>query len=60
MLSAPQGGSVAESPGTWSWWGRADRLHPALVFGIDEKTAIRYANSARHLLATAAEYDTTS
>jgi hypothetical protein len=28
------------------------------VFGLDEKTAIRYANSARQLLATAAERDT--
>ncbi|MEV7477745.1 hypothetical protein ACIPJG_11450 [Streptomyces halstedii] len=29
---------------------RADPLHLALVFGIDEKTAIRYADSARALL----------
>ena len=36
---------------------RADPLHLALVFGIDEKTAIRYANSARQLLTTAAECD---
>ncbi|PGH49713.1 site-specific integrase [Streptomyces sp. Ru87] len=28
----------------------ADPLHLALVFGIDEKTAIRYADSARQLL----------
>ncbi|MGY5061020.1 hypothetical protein ACWDFR_44450 [Streptomyces sp. 900105755] len=34
---------------------RADPLHLALVFGIDEKTAIRYADSARALLAEAAE-----
>jgi hypothetical protein len=34
---------------------RADPLHLALVFGLDEKTAIRYANSARQLLITAAE-----
>lgn len=27
-----------------------DPLHLSLVFGIDEKTAIRYANSARQLL----------
>lgn len=39
---------------------QADPLHLALVFGIDEKTAIRYANSARQLLATAAENDTPS
>lgn len=39
---------------------RADPLHLALVFGIDEKTAIRYANSARQLLTTAAECDTSS
>ncbi|HEV7976384.1 hypothetical protein [Amycolatopsis sp.] len=36
---------------------RADPLHLALVFGLDEKTAIRYANSARQLLATEAERD---
>jgi hypothetical protein len=33
----------------------ADPLHLALVFGIDEKTAIRYAVSARVLLDEAAE-----
>ncbi|MEU1171053.1 hypothetical protein [Streptomyces microflavus] len=33
----------------------ADPLHLALVFGIDEKTAIRYAASARQLLASEAE-----
>ncbi|MGY4906843.1 hypothetical protein [Streptomyces sp. 900116325] len=33
----------------------ADPLHLALVFGIDEKTAIRYADSARVLLDQAAE-----
>lgn len=33
----------------------ADPLHLALVFGIDEKTAIRYADSARALLGEAAE-----
>ncbi|MFJ1656893.1 hypothetical protein ACIOC2_37235 [Streptomyces sp. NPDC088337] len=33
----------------------ADPLHLALVFGIDEKTAIRYADSARVLLESAAE-----
>lgn len=33
----------------------ADPLHLALVFGIDEKTAIRYADSARVLLGEAAE-----
>ncbi|MGI8808160.1 MAG: hypothetical protein ACR2KK_10025 [Acidimicrobiales bacterium] len=32
-----------------------DPLHLAAVFGIDQKTAIRYAASARHLLETAAE-----
>jgi hypothetical protein len=39
---------------------RADPLHLALVFGIDEKTAIRYANSARQRMATAVEGDTPS
>jgi hypothetical protein len=29
-----------------------DPLHLAEVFGLDEKTAIRYANSARALLET--------
>ncbi|MGW7410824.1 hypothetical protein ACWGI9_45510 [Streptomyces sp. NPDC054833] len=33
----------------------ADPLHLALAFGIDEKTAIRYADSARALLGEAAE-----
>ncbi|MGI5507901.1 hypothetical protein [Streptomyces sp. CA-106131] len=33
----------------------ADPLPLALVFGIDEKTAIRYADSARALLGEAAE-----
>lgn len=32
-----------------------DPLHLAAMFGIDDKTAIRYANAARHLLQTAAE-----
>jgi integrase len=32
-----------------------DPLHLATVFGIDDKTAIRYANAARHLLETAPE-----
>ncbi|MFI6299462.1 hypothetical protein ACIBEJ_48265 [Nonomuraea sp. NPDC050790] len=30
-------------------------LHLATVFGIDDKTAIRNANAARHLLESAAE-----
>ncbi|WP_328512752.1 hypothetical protein OG842_43115 (plasmid) [Streptomyces sp. NBC_00376] len=34
----------------------ADPLHLALVFGIDEKTAIRYADSARALLEQTAEH----
>ncbi|MEU4173669.1 hypothetical protein [Streptomyces sp. NPDC026589] len=34
----------------------ADPLHLALGFGIDEKTAIRYADSARPLLEQAAEH----
>ncbi|MGY3243451.1 integrase [Streptomyces sp. TE4109] len=38
----------------------ADPLHLALVFGIDEKTAIRYADSARALLEQAAEHSTVS
>lgn len=33
----------------------ADPLHLALAFGIDEKTAIRYADSARTLLGETAE-----
>jgi hypothetical protein len=32
-----------------------DPLHLALVFGIDERTAIRYADSARVLLGEVAE-----
>ncbi|MFG1946711.1 hypothetical protein [Nonomuraea sp. NPDC048826] len=32
-----------------------DPLHLAAVFGIDDKTAIRYANAARHLLQSTAE-----
>jgi hypothetical protein len=32
-----------------------DPLHLAAVFGIDPKTAIRYADNAKALLATAAE-----
>lgn len=32
-----------------------DPLHLAAVFGLDPKTAVRYANSARQLLETAAE-----
>jgi hypothetical protein len=35
-----------------------DPLHLAVVFGIDEKTAIRYAAAARHLLKTTIERDT--
>lgn len=35
-----------------------DPLHLAVVFGLDEKTAIRYAASARQLLETAIECDT--
>jgi hypothetical protein len=36
----------------------ADPLHLALVLGIDEKTAIRYADSARALLGQEAEHPT--
>lgn len=32
-----------------------DPLHLAEVFGLDEKTAMRYADSARALLETATE-----
>ncbi|MER8090940.1 hypothetical protein ACIO6T_44120 [Streptomyces sp. NPDC087532] len=32
-----------------------DPLHLAEVFGLDEKTAIRYANTARAVLDQAAE-----
>jgi hypothetical protein len=35
-----------------------DPLHLAEVFGLSEKTAIRYANSARALLEQAAEHST--
>ncbi|MER6723074.1 hypothetical protein [Streptomyces halstedii] len=33
----------------------SDALHLAEVFGLDEKTAIRYANSARQLLKSVSE-----
>ncbi|MGG8408882.1 hypothetical protein ACM614_20970 [Streptomyces sp. 12297] len=33
----------------------SDPLHLAEVFGLDEKTAMRYADSARRLLETNAE-----
>ncbi|MGH2689570.1 MAG: hypothetical protein ACRDKW_12290 [Actinomycetota bacterium] len=36
-----------------------DPLHLAAVFGLDEKTAIRYANAARQLLESRAESDST-
>jgi hypothetical protein len=36
---------------------RADPLHLATVFGIDQRTALRYAESARQLLTTTAERD---
>jgi hypothetical protein len=35
-----------------------DPLHLATVFGINEKTAIRYATTARQLLQTPLECDT--
>ncbi|MGH3809250.1 MAG: hypothetical protein ACRDRU_22045, partial [Pseudonocardiaceae bacterium] len=35
-----------------------DPLHLATVFGIDEKTAIRYASTARQLLQSTLECDT--
>lgn len=35
-----------------------DPLHLAVVFGLNEKTAIRYASSARQLLETEIECDT--
>ncbi len=37
---------------------RADPLHLAVVFGLDEKTALRYASTARQLLETQAERTT--
>ena len=43
-MNAP--GAVARGP---------DPLHLATVFGLDPKTAIRYAENARQLLITAAE-----
>lgn len=33
-----------------------DPLHLAAVFGLDDKTAIRYAHAARQLLTSAAEH----
>ncbi len=35
----------------------ADPLHLAVVFGLDETTAVRYATAARKLLLTPAEQD---
>jgi hypothetical protein len=35
-----------------------DPLHLAVVFGLDDKTAIRYAANARHLLESAIEHTT--
>lgn len=32
-----------------------DPLHLAAVFGLDDKTTIRYANAARHILETPAK-----
>jgi hypothetical protein len=37
-----------------------DPLHLAVVFGLDEKTAIRYATAARQLLETQIEHHTPS
>jgi hypothetical protein len=37
-----------------------DPLHPAAVFGPDEKTTIRYAHAARQPLASAAKQDAAS
>jgi hypothetical protein len=37
---------------------RADPLHLAVVFGLDEKTAIRYADAAKALMTTPLERDT--
>lgn len=37
----------------------ADPLHLAMVFGIHQRTALRYADSARQLLTTATEHDST-
>jgi hypothetical protein len=37
-----------------------DPLHLAAVFGIDAKTAIRYATTARQLLESAAEHHATA
>jgi hypothetical protein len=37
---------------------RPDPLHPATVFGINEKTTIHYATTARQLLQTPLECDT--
>ncbi len=39
---------------------RPDPLHLAAVFGLDDKTAIRYANAARQLLTSTAEQDPAS
>ncbi|MGO4470796.1 hypothetical protein AB4Y95_02525 [Arthrobacter sp. M-10] len=37
-----------------------DPLHLAVVFDLDAKTAVHYANSARQLLQTSVERDTRS
>lgn len=34
-----------------------DPLHLAAIFGLDHRTAIRYANAARQLLTTVTEHD---
>ena len=39
---------------------RADPLHLAVVFGLDEKTALRYASTARQLLETQIERNASS
>jgi hypothetical protein len=36
---------------------RADPLHPAAMFGIDDTTAIKYAAIARQLQETAEQHD---
>jgi hypothetical protein len=38
---------------------RADPLHIAVVFGLSPKAALRYANTAKQLVATTIENDPT-
>ena len=50
VLAGVRAGAGGGGAGRWH-----DPLHLAGIFGLDDKTAIRYANAARHLLESAAE-----